>query len=370
MFETEYRVFFDGRNASRSELDMLESVIVELETDMAAEARLEIPICADDDGNWAGHDGDHLRGLGRIRIEVRVGDGGFRALIDGPIVGRDTNVSSQPGQSSVTILVHDDSVYLNREEGVENFGNKSDSEIAQQIYAGLEQISSTRIDSTQPPAEQRSEEVLRGTHMRLLRTLARRNNMHAYVLPGAQAGASVGVFESYPTEPDGLTPLVLTGSDRNIETFDLRHDEESPCNVEVATLSITDKVVTTRRAEYRDVELLGTQASVTDTNAVATCRLRPGERQDADIQSRIEAEVRRNSFSIVARGVVRRGCYADILEPYRMVTVRGVTPQESGDYVISSVVHTLTRSEHRQEFALVRNARSSSSSSSLPGGIS
>ena len=65
-----------------------------------------IPICTDDQGNWGGADASFVGAFGRIRIEVDPGDGNFVPLIDGPVVGSDQSMSSEPGQSTITAVVN------------------------------------------------------------------------------------------------------------------------------------------------------------------------------------------------------------------------------------------------------------------------
>ena len=60
---------------------------MEQEVDKAWEARIEIPICVDENGNWTGEDEDFMRSFSRGRVEIKIGDDPFVPLVDGPIVG-------------------------------------------------------------------------------------------------------------------------------------------------------------------------------------------------------------------------------------------------------------------------------------------
>ena len=50
-----------------------------------------------------------------MRIELKIGTDDFKPLIEGPIVGVDTAMDSRPGRSTATVVVHDDSAWLNLE---------------------------------------------------------------------------------------------------------------------------------------------------------------------------------------------------------------------------------------------------------------
>jgi hypothetical protein len=302
---------------------------------------------------------DFMGGFGRERVEVRIGDGKFVPLIDGSIVGCEMNTDAQPGQSLVTLVVHDDSIFLNREEGVERFENVSDSAIAQQVFKMYAEIGETQIEDVPVPGGPRPVEVMRrGTHMDLLRELAGRSDMHVYVVPGAEPGKSIGVFASLPTGPGDLPTLVLTGSDRNMESFTARKDEQKAAVVTASTLSLSDKSIITRQSDFSEVELLGDEQAFDDPSRTGERRLPPGDLSSVDLTNRVNAEGRRLSFGYDASGAVRAGCYSGVLQPYRVVTVRGVGKSNSGSYVLSKVTHTLTRSEYTQSFSCIRNARS------------
>ena len=359
MAQAEYKLFFDNTPATREQLDRVETVTVEQQVDQAFEARLDLLIRTDDDGNWKGTEDKFMAGFGRVRVEVRIGEGEFVPLIDGSIVGPATTTDAKPGQSLITLVVHDDSILLNREEGVECFENTSDSAIAKQVFGRHAEIGETRIEDVALAGGSRPVEVMRkGTHMDLLRELARRNDMHVCVLPGAEPGKSIGVFDSFPTEPEDLPKLILTGSDRNMESFTLRKNEQLPAVVTASTLNLSDKSIITRESDLTKVELLGDEQTFDDATQTGRRQLPPGDLSTMDLDNRVNAESRRLSFAFDASGVVRAGCYSGVLQPYRVVGICGVGPSSSGLYLLTSVTHTLTRSDYTQSFSCLRNARS------------
>src|ERR1700730_13469649 len=125
----EYRLFFNNQPAKQAQLDLVESMEVEQDVDIAWEARLEVLLCTSDAGKWLLEDQKILDDFGRVRIEVKIGKDPFVPLIDGSIIGFENRLSAEPGQSTATVHIHDDSVLLNREEAVEFFGDKTDDQI-------------------------------------------------------------------------------------------------------------------------------------------------------------------------------------------------------------------------------------------------
>jgi hypothetical protein len=365
MAETAYRLYVNNSPATREQLDQVEEITVEQAVDMAWEARLEIPICTDDQGRWSGEDDDFLATFTRLRVEVKVG-GGFVPLIDGPVVGHDSRMSSEPGQSAITLMVQDDSVYLNRSESLESFDDLLDHEIATRIFDDTEEIAESDVEETPATGSGLAPaEMQRGTRIQILRRLAARQGKHAYVLPGPAPGESIGAFKSLPSEAGDLPELILLGGRRNVANFNVTNDAQSPANVEAHSLSITDKVVTTARSSFRNLDLLGEEAAFEDEGETGTRLLRPGQDGAVDADQAVAAEATRASFAFEANGAVLSDCYGGVLRPYEAVTVRGVNGRLSGAYVIKQVTHRLTRSAYSQDFGLLRNARSAGSRSGL-----
>lgn len=362
----EYRMFFNNQPATREQLDRVEEITVEQEVDMAWEARIQIPIRTDDQGKWRDENEPFVRAFSRVRVEIKIADRPFAALIDGPIVGRNSERSSEPNKSMLTLQVHDDSVYLNRQDRISRFDDMLDHEIAEQIFGEAGQIANTDIEETPATGSALAPVVVqRGTAMQILRELAKRHHMHAYVLPGDNPGESVGCFKAFPVEPDGLPALILLGSDRNIETFNLTENSQSPSNVTASTLRITDKAVVTSTSRYRDLELLGEEAAFENESETTEEILPPRQGETVDLDRAATARAGQTSYAFEVEGSVRGGCYPAALLPYRVVTVKLGTTSDSGNGLITKVTHSLTRSQYTQSFSLQRNARSSTSNGDL-----
>ena len=201
--------------------------------------------------------------------------------------------------------------------------------------------------------------------MQLLRRLARRQGMHAYVLPGTEPGESIGCFKPFPTETDGLPPLILLGAERNLAEFNPRNNAQSPARVTGFTLNVFDKTVTQRTSDFGSLDLLGEEQTFADENNTATQILSPRDSNAVDLDQAVTAEALRSSYSTEATGSIINDTYPDILSPYRVVSVHGTNQFRSGDYLIRKVTHSLTRSYYSQSFSLQRNAQSSGSSAGL-----
>ena len=140
-----FRLFFNDESADQKQLDRIEEITVEQEVDAVWEAKILFPICIDESGNWKGEDEDIMDAFSRVRVEIKVGGDSYIPLIDGPVVGYDSKMESEPGKSSITLLVQDDSVFLNRKDAVMPFEKKKDHEIAERIYKDFQLFQSLHL---------------------------------------------------------------------------------------------------------------------------------------------------------------------------------------------------------------------------------
>jgi hypothetical protein len=354
MGPVEFRILLDGESATTEQLDKVDEVVVDQAVDRAWEARLKIPVCVNNDGKWEGEEEAWMKAFTRIRVEVTAGDGKFVPLIDGPVVGFDSARSAQPGKSVVTVIVHDDSALLNREAKVEVREEKTDGDLAREIFSAAQLV--LDVDDPPPQPDPKGASVRRGTPMQYLRELARRNHdWHAYVLPGQAPAQSIGCFKQFPTDTDGLPPMTLLGADRNIETFNANNNAQSPSTVEAATVSIAHDTVKTSTASYRNATLMGTRPSDANSPTPATRLLAPGQTDRVDLDHATRGAAAASGFSLEATGSVVPGCYPAVLSPYRVVLVKLSDSQLSTKYLISQVTHTLTRSVYTQSFGMKGN---------------
>jgi hypothetical protein len=369
MVEVVYRVLFNNKPATRCQLDRVEEITVEQQQDKAWQASLVIPICVDAQGRWSGEDEDFLASFTRVRVEVKINNKSFVPLIDGTIAGVDTQMDSGPGKSSITVVVHDDSVYLNRVHNVETFDGKSNHEMAEYLFKQIPEIGSTEIDATPPRQNDLSSTVVkRGTAMQILKMLATCQNIQVYVLPGSEPGRSIGMFKAPSTEPSGLTPLLLLGKERNVMYFSVKYNALNPVKAKASRLNLKDKTVRTETSSSNDLELLGEEKPFTDESALGEEELSPYTCPSLDLKDEVSALAARSAIVLQGQGRVLGTCYPDVLQPYKVIDVIGTNGRLSGPYMITKVTHRLTRNGYVQDFSVKRNAFSRGTGSAGPTG--
>lgn len=359
----QFRMYFNGTAATQDQLNRVEEIAVEQDADAAWEARIQLIVSLDENGNWQNTDDTFTDDFSRIRVELQFNTDPWVALIDGSVVGVDNSLHNEPGRSTITLIVQDDSVLLNRTAQTQVFEGQSDSDIASQLFSAVPGITPGNIQTTTPSSDPLGGvTVQRETGMQLLRRLARRNGFHAYVLPGDTPGQSQGCFAPYPSDPTpGLSPLILLGTDRNMESFSATNDAQAPTSYSASTLGISDRSTDDQTSNFSDLPELGDETAYDNQSSTGQDFLSPAD-LDEDPDRATSAATTRSAYSIHANGRTLPDCYDSILWPYDVVTVQAGPMQHSGDYVVTKVRHLINRSLHSQEFELVSDSRSSVSS--------
>lgn len=365
-----FRIWFGDNAASEDALRRVEEIDVIQEMDAFWEASIRISLCLDASGRWLHWPGDANEPFSRVRIELDIGNGRFSPLIDGPLVSIDAGLDALPGRSTATMLIRDDSAFLNRDEEIEPpFEHRSDSDIARELFGRFGQIAQTRIEGTQAKP---ATTTRRGTVLQFLRELAHASDRHAYVLPGETRGASIGCFLPDPADAADLPPLVMIGDGRNLANASITQDPDGGERTHAQVLRVDDQGVTTIESSAQD---LGLMRDLPALPADLTPRrlLNPADNARADPTAAAQARARRSGYLYRLNSHVVPGCYAGVLAPYQKVRVdAGATPY-SGDYLITRVTHRITPSLYTQELEAKTDSVSEVSAAqvaeSLGGGV-
>ena len=344
----QFRVWFGSNQASADDLDRIEEIEVTQELDRFWEARMRMTMCLDAQGRWQHRPDTVAAPFSRVRVELDPGSGTFVPLIDGPVVRFESQLDSQPGRSTATFAVRDDSVLLDREHGTEVFRDKTDSQIADEVLRSVPAIAEARTS----PATTATHPITsrRGTKLTLLSQLAHANARRVYVLPGAERGQSIGCFLPDPAEADpGLPALKLIGDDRNLEDATIEEDSESPEQSHGSTLRLSDGQVASFQSSAADLSI-SNDAPVLSSQDAPSRLLPPADALRDDLTDATQRRARDAAYGFKLTSSVVPGCYAAVLSPYLKARVEcGSTPY-SGTYLITKVVHRITPSIYTQHF--------------------
>jgi phage protein D len=364
------RVYLDNTAADEEHLDLFREIRVDQAIGMASEAELEMDLILDDQGLWSMIEKEFTQAFRRIRIEVKMGEGEYNALIDGSIVAQRFELGAGPGQSKLTLVVHDDSVLLNQIENVALFEDQSPDQIAETLIADGGLTAEVETVASAGSAYTRYV-VQRGSAMQLLRDLARRHGMFAYVKPGELPGQSIGVFARPSMVRGEASELLLVGEDRNIHNFSVQLDALLPMTVRAGDVRLSDSEILSSEATMASLDPLGAQAIHSALSPQAVSLLNGAREEQNDLDAATAAAVDLSGFAYTATTEIDANDYDTVLSPYQVISVAGPGGYLGGDYLISRVQHVINDSGYKQNLTLKRNARSAGSSggSGLPGGV-
>lgn len=366
-----YRMYFGSTAATKDQLDQIEEIQVDQEMDMAWEARIRVSVYMNDDGTYHNFPRDFAAPFSRIRVELTADGSSWTPLIDGPVAAYEGTISSQPGRSTMSIIVHDDSVLMDREEAVQVYEQRSDDDIAREVFGNF-LTGTPRIQSVTGAAP--ASTVRRGTAIQFVRNLARANNYRAYVLPGDQAGQSIGCFLPDPTETSSLPALTLFGATRSLADVEIQENSDSPQRTSSRVVRISDQQTVSVDTHVQDADLMRALPPISEDSS-ALRLVRPEDNIREDPEPRARAATARSAYAYRAQAKVVPTCYSTPLAPYQRVAVRAGPLPYSGDWLLKKVTHHITSNVYTQEIVALCNSQSStdavaSAASGLAGAVS
>jgi hypothetical protein len=356
MPEIRFRVIFAGTPATADDLLHIDEIAVEQTEDSAWEARITMALCLDENGQWARQNDLRLAPRTQVRVELKIGTADYKPLIEGPIITVDTAMDSRPGRSTATIVIHDDSAWLNMESSVTPRTGLTDADLARELFAELPNFASVpppeprvTLPTSSTPDSLGPQFAQLGTAMQKLRYLATRNGCRVYVVPGETRGQSIGYMQEdpSPSATPTLPTLVLLGAGRNLLDVTATQDPGITSNTSVHTLRLGDQQVQSYTTQDSDRTLLGPQpAAVTPP----TRPLAPGAIDTEDPNARAIAERRLRDFPVKYNGRLIPGAYPAILQPFQLVDLFAGSAQISTRLVITKATHRITPSLYSVEF--------------------
>jgi len=285
-----------------------------------------------------------------------VGDEGFVPLFEGPVIGFDSRMTSEPGQSSIHLRALDDTILLRRKKAdAKSWPGKKVSEVVKAIFHELDSVDqqALRIEETKEAVDDRTEIMARGNLFDTLIELADLTRRIVYLAPGPEPNKCIAAFKARSDKKSVLPALVLLGRDRNIDAFEVSSDSILASTVVGSALKIDDKAVLERTAQYRDENLMGDDPAI-DPKDAADFVIDPYTASTPYVVDAITGKRSDLAHVLRAHGRVRVGCYAGVLSPDMLVPVSGTSKKLAGSYFILAVTHTLTRSEYTQDFEVER----------------
>ncbi len=336
-------------------LEAVQEIEVECSLDEASVLRIRFGVTKTLIGDWSILDLDPFRPFVPIGLRVQRGLGPPEAIVNGYVTEHNVRYADEAGGSTLEVTGMDATLLMNLQETIKPWPNLPDSAIAAAIF-GMHAIV-PNVDPTAPVLiEPEGTTIQRGTDIRFLRRLARRNGFDCYVQPEPLTGLDLGYFKARSLF--GLPQAVLSvgfGAETNVHDFRVRYELAKPTAALGVGLDVPTKSPQPALAPVALEFPLGLEGTL--LREIPPALVRPADTglpRTADLQKAIQSEVDRSARAVLAEGTV--GLDVPVLRPGGLINIRGAGRLYNGSYFVTRVRHTISQGHYEQHFEAERNA--------------
>jgi hypothetical protein len=340
----------DGEEITRLYPYLVE-VRVECSRRDASNGTLKFDSRRDETGAWTVQDDPAIRPWKTIVVEAAFGST-VEEIVRGCIREVHADYPEDPGATTVTVELQDDSLRMDRQHVRKAWGNDAPTTDAA--------IVSSILSKYPVSADPESGTGLNGltvnqneTDIRFLRKRALANG-YDLILDRGSLYFGPRRLEADPQE----TILVYAGRDTHCYRFDVRADGHQPDAVayDVAPESGTDPV---QQVMEPDLPSLGNEPADSSDSGLDpfVWRLdRPGSVNASELDAYALGRANELSLRVRAQGELDGSLYGRVLRVGVPVGVDGVGNTLSGIYFVDAVTHVFSVDGYRENFTLLRNA--------------
>jgi phage protein D len=336
--------------------DLLAAALeLEVETDfrLAGSFRLKLATHREPDGTWMFLDDDRLKLWHPFKVSARVGDG-EQELISGYVTQISMHLDPIQGNSYVELLGMDATSVMSLEEKIKDWPNKSDSDIAREIFSDYNLT--PQVDGTGVVHDDKAATIIqRDTDIQFLKRLARRNGFECFVK------GDTGFFRK-PLLAAPSQPVLAAhfGPCTNLGSIDARVNAMRPMRVEMHQIDVIGKQPQEASAETAEQKQLGRDAALSFTipNGVQSKMVVTQEVavNQPEMQNLCRALFDEAEWFAQASGEIDTSAYGAVLQTMQPVPLKGLGEMFSGIYYVTSVKHIFGLKGYTQQFTARRNA--------------
>ena len=305
----------------------------------------------DENGVWSVQDDPAIRPWKAIAIEAAFGTT-VEEIVRGYIREVHADYPEDPGATTVTVELQDDSLAMDREHVRKAWGNEvptTDALILTEILAKYPLLpdpeNGTGLDGLTVNQN--------ATDIRFLRARAEANGYELILDRGLL------YFGPMRLEADAQeTILVYAGRDTHCFRFDVRADGHQPDAVGYDVAPETGSEPVSQDVQP-DLPSLGNEPADSADSGLApfVWRLdRPGSVSAAELDAYARGRANELSMRVRAQGELDGSLYGHVLRVGLPVGVDGIGTTMQGIYYVDSVSHVFSVDGYRESFTLLRNA--------------
>jgi hypothetical protein len=263
----------------------------------------------------------------------------------------------EPDENKCSLEIHglDATSLMSLEEKIKDWPNKTDSDIAREIFQQGYNLTPEVEDTSVAHDEAVATIIQRETDIQFLKRLARRNGFECFVQ------AEKGFFRKPTLDDEQQPPLSIHfGNETNLISLEARVNALRPTAVEMRQFDTIGKEIINTVAESGQQRRLGRDSALSITppdglaprlfvrHAVTTGQ--------PEMDNLCRAMFDEAEWFVEAHGEVDGALYCGSLRARKPAPVRGVGELFSGLYYVTSVRHIFTPDRYTQRFTARRNA--------------
>jgi phage protein D len=337
-------------------VDAVQEIQIDTSIEEASAFHIRIGVTQTAIGDWSVLDLDPFKP--RLPVQIRIQQDPLppEAVINGFVTDHRVTYADQAGSSTIEVQGLDATVMMNLQERVQSWANLPDSAIAAVIFGRNTIV--PQVDPTSPVLiEPEGTTIQRGTDIRFLRRLARRNGFDCYVQPEPLTGIDQGYFQQRTTT--GFPQAVLSvnmGEQSNVQDFSVHYDAAQPTSAQATGLDVRTKSPQPALAPTTLEPPMGLEgALLREVEPRLVLPVAPDLPMTAGLQSAVQAATDRSAWAVIAEGTA--GLDMPVLRPGGLVSIRGLGKLYNGAYTVTRVRHTLRQGcIYQQRFEARRNA--------------
>jgi phage protein D len=354
-----YQVLVDGTAVGDDFYDALAALEVEENSTLPDALRLVLPIStANGDLTWIGD--TRIRPYANIAVVVTPDGGSAQCVFDGYVLSHSVHMNAGVTSSTVEVRAQDASVLMSLTHTSREWAGMTEGTVANQIFStyGFQPAAGNTTDDSPVHDTPNRTLMQRGTDLEFLRRLARRTGRWCRVLCTDTPGQHTGYFATPDLTATPAITIVLNDPDTaSVNALDFHWDVLRPTQVLAGQSSLTDATATGVNADASDsgLPLLDAQGLAAFAGRAVSTRLTtPGD--PADLPGRAKAVLRESGWFAGCTGTAELSRLKAVPRVGAVVSVAGVGSLLSGNYLVSSVRHSISANSHTMGFALIRNA--------------
>jgi phage protein D len=354
-----YQILINGTAVGDDFYDAIGGLEVEENSTLPDALKLELPISTSNgDLTWVGD--SQVAPYANIAVVATPDGGSAQCIFDGYVLSHTVHLNAGITASTVEVRAQDASVLMALDHQCREWAGMTEGTVANQIFSSYGFQNASGNTAHDSPVHDSPGHTLmqRGTDLEFLRRLARRAGRWCRVACTSTPGQHTGYFVVPDLTASTVATVVLNDpATASANALDFHWDVARPTQVLASQASMTDSDPSGVNADTDDsgLPLLDARGLSDFAGRDSSVRLTtPGD--SSDLPGRAQAVLREAGWFTRCEGTAELSRIKAVLRVGTVVSVAGCGNVLSGNYLVSSVRHTIATNSHTMSFTLIRNA--------------